>query len=150
MIREIADELNLSFGTCQAILTQDLGMRRVLAELVPWLLTQDQTEHHATACRELLQRAENDATFLPRIITGDESWVYGYNPETKQISSQWKTPLSPRPKKARQVRSNVKTMLIAFFDAEGLVPHQFLPQCQSMNQTVFITVLQQLRDAVCR
>jgi hypothetical protein len=34
-IREIADELNVSFGTFQAILTQDLGMRRVSAKLVP-------------------------------------------------------------------------------------------------------------------
>jgi hypothetical protein len=44
-IREIADELNLSFGTCQAILTQDLGMRCVSAKLVSRLLTQDQTQH---------------------------------------------------------------------------------------------------------
>jgi AraC-like DNA-binding protein len=84
-IREIADELNLSFGTCQAILTQDLGMRRVSAKLLPRLLTQDQTEHRATAYRELLQRAENDATFLPSIITGDESWVYCYDLKTKQM-----------------------------------------------------------------
>jgi hypothetical protein len=49
-IREIADELSLSFGTCQAILMQDLGMRRVLAKLVPRLLTQDQTEHRAANC----------------------------------------------------------------------------------------------------
>jgi hypothetical protein len=68
----ISDEFNLSFSTCQAILMQDLGMRRVSAKLVPQLLTQDQTEHRATACRELLQRAQNDATFLPSIITGDE------------------------------------------------------------------------------
>jgi histone-lysine N-methyltransferase SETMAR len=135
-IREIADELNLSFGTCPAILTQDLGMRRVSAKLVPWLLTQDQTEHCATACRELLQRAENDATFLPSIIIGGESWVYGYDPETKQMSSQWKTPSSPRLKKARQILSNVKKMLIAFFDTEGLVHHEFLPQRQTMNQTL--------------
>jgi hypothetical protein len=53
-------------------------------------------------------------------------------------------------KKARQVQSNVKTMLIAFFDAEGLVHHKFLPQCQTMNQTVYITVLQRLRDTVRR
>jgi hypothetical protein len=63
---------------------QDLGMRRVSAKLVPRLLTQDQTEYRATACRELLQHVKNDATFLPSIITGDESWVYGYDPETKQ------------------------------------------------------------------
>jgi hypothetical protein len=85
-IREIADELNLSFGTCQAILTQDLGMRCVSAKLVPRLLTQDQTEHRAPACRELLQHVENYASFLPSIITGEESWVYGYDPETKQMS----------------------------------------------------------------
>jgi hypothetical protein len=84
-IREIDDELNLSFGTCQAILTQDLVMRRVSEKLVPRLLTQDQTEQRATACHELLQRAENNSTFLPSIITGDGSWVYGYDPETKQM-----------------------------------------------------------------
>jgi hypothetical protein len=43
---------------------------------------------------------------------------------------------------------NVKKMLIAFFDAEGLVHHEFLPQRQTMNQTVYITDLQRLRDAV--
>jgi hypothetical protein len=41
-------------------------------------------------------------------------------------------------------------MLIAFFDAEGLVHHEFLPQRQTMNRTVYITVLQRLRDAVRR
>jgi hypothetical protein len=91
-IREIADELNLSFGACLAILKQDLGMIHVSAKLVPRLLTQDQTEHRATACRELLQCAENDATFLPSIITGNESCVNGCDPETKQMLSQWKTP----------------------------------------------------------
>jgi transposase len=33
---------------------------------------------------------------------------------------------------------------------EGLVHHEFLLQCQTMNQTVYITILQHLRDAVCR
>jgi hypothetical protein len=102
-IREIVDELNMSFGTCQPIMTQDFGMRRISAKLVSRLLTQHQTEHRATACREQLQRAENDDTLLPSIITGDETWVYGYDLETKQMSSQWKTQSSPRPKKARQV-----------------------------------------------
>jgi histone-lysine N-methyltransferase SETMAR len=53
-------------------------------------------------------------------------------------------------KKARKVRSNVKTMLMAFFDAEGLMHHEFLPQRQTMIQNVYIPVLQLLRDAVCR
>jgi hypothetical protein len=116
----------------------------------PASLTQDQTEHRATACHELLQRAKNSATFFPSIIIGDESWVYGYDPETKKNVVTMKTPSSPRPKKARQVRSNVKTMLIAFFDVEVLVHHEFLPQRQTMNQTVYITVLQRLCNAILR
>jgi hypothetical protein len=48
----------------------------------------------------------------------------------------------PRLKKARQIQSNLKTMLIAFFDTEGLMHHEFLPQSHTMNQTVYITVLQ--------
>jgi len=45
------------------------------------------------------------------VTTGDESWVYRYYPETKAQSSQWKHSTSPRPKKAREVWSNVKVML---------------------------------------
>jgi hypothetical protein len=51
-IREITDEVNLSFDTCQAMLNQDLEMRHLPAKLVPRLLTQDHTEHRATACRK--------------------------------------------------------------------------------------------------
>jgi hypothetical protein len=46
---------------------------------------------------------------------GDESWIYDYDPETKQQLSQWKSPQSPRAKKARQVWSSTKNMLTVFF-----------------------------------
>jgi len=84
------------------------------------------------------------------VITGDESWVYGFDPATKQMSSQWKTASSPWPKKARQVKSNVKTMLIAFFDIDGLVRHEYIPRGQTVNKEFYKTVLQCLRDAVRR
>jgi len=87
---------------------------------------------------------------MSSVNTGDESWVYGYDPETKQMSSQWKTLSSPRPKKARQVKSNVKTMLIAFFDIDGLVYHEYVPRGQTVNKEFYKTVLQRLRDAVRR
>jgi hypothetical protein len=46
---------------------------------------------------------------------GDESWIYGYDPEKKQQSSQWKSPQSLRAKKAQQVQSSTKSTLIVFF-----------------------------------
>jgi len=49
----------------------------------------------------LKNQIESDPNFLSKVITGDESWCYGYDPETKQASSQWKMPTSPRPKKSK-------------------------------------------------
>jgi transposase len=84
------------------------------------------------------------------VITGDECWVYGYGLETKQMSSQWSTSSSPQPKKARQVKSNIKTMLIVFFNIDGLVHHEFIPTGQTVNKEFYKTVLQRLRNAVHR
>jgi hypothetical protein len=44
---------------------------------------------------------------------GDKSWIYGYDPETKQQLSHWKSPQSQRAKKAQQI--STKSMLIVFF-----------------------------------
>jgi hypothetical protein len=36
--------------------------------------------------------ASDDANFLSRVTTSDESWIYGYDPGTKQQSSELKSP----------------------------------------------------------
>jgi len=40
-----------------------------------------------TARRELLQRAANEAAYLPSITIGGDVRVYGYRPETEQMPS---------------------------------------------------------------
>jgi histone-lysine N-methyltransferase SETMAR len=81
-------------------LCHEIYVRRIAAKFVPRLLSNDQKEHHFAVCSELKEETENDHNFIFIIITGDEYWVYGYNPEMKQQSSQRKTPISPRSKKA--------------------------------------------------
>jgi len=87
---------------------------------------------------------------MSSIITGDKCWVNGYDPETKQMSSQWNMASSPQPKKAQHVKSNVKTMLIASFNIDGLVHHEYIPRGQAVNKEFYKTFLQCLRDAVRR
>jgi hypothetical protein len=82
------------------------------------------------------------------MITGDETWVYGYDPETKVQSSQWKHSSSPRPKKAQQVRSKVKVLLTVFFDYRGIVHHSYAPEGQTINTEYCLEVIRHLRDAV--
>jgi hypothetical protein len=46
--------------------------------------------------------------------------------DTRQQSSRWKSPNSPRPKKARQVKRKVKSKLIILFDIKGIVHKEFV------------------------
>ena len=66
-------------------------MRRVTAKFVPRLLTAEHKDDRVSICTELRDRAQNDPNFMSPVITDDECWVYGYNPETKQMFSQWST-----------------------------------------------------------
>ena len=43
------------------------------------------------------------------------------------LSSEWHTASSLRQKKSRLVKSKEKVMLIAFFDIDGVVHHEFIP-----------------------
>ena len=149
-IHNIAEEVGIGYGTCQRVLTEELGMHCAAAKFLPRILTDDQKQQRVNICTELCQLASNDETFLSRVITGDESWVYGYEPETKQQSSQWKSPMSPRPKMARQVKSNVKNMIITFFDVKGIVHKEFVPTDQTVNSGFCCDVLQRLHENVRR
>ena len=100
-------------------------------------------------CTELQKAVRYDPNFLSGVITGDELWLYDYDLETEQQSSQRKTPSSLRPKKACQVRSNIKSMLIIFFDIRGIVHKEFVPPGQTVNGKFYCEVLR-LRENVRR
>lgn len=149
-IRMMAEHLGLDKETVRSILVDDLGMRKICAKMVPRLLTDDQKTRRVNTCKDVLDQLENNTKLLENVITGDESWVFQYDPETKRQSLQWKTPSSPRPKKARMSKSRVKTMLIVFFDHRGIVHHEFVPEGTTVNQHFYKEVLGRLISRVRR
>ena len=72
--------------------------------------------------------------------------AYGDETMSRARVFEW----SPRPKKARQVRSQVKVMLTVFFDYQGVVHHEYAPKGQTITKEYYIDVLRRLRDAVRR
>jgi hypothetical protein len=71
-------------------------------------LTADQKQLRVGIYEGLRHIASDNAAFLSSVITGDESWIYSNEPETKQQSSQWKGPNIPRPKKCETSYSYIK------------------------------------------
>ena len=78
--------------------------KRAAAKIVSKLLNFEQKQSLIDIVQEMLTTFNDDPDLLKKVITGDESWVYGYNIETKAQSFQWKRSEKPRPKKARQIR----------------------------------------------
>ena len=148
-VRMIAEQVGIDWQTVWQIITEELRMQKICAKMVPKLLSDDQKAQRMQVCEDTLQNIENDPELLTKVITGDETWVFEYDPETKRQSKQWLSPGSPRPKKAHQSRSQIKVMLIAFFDAHGIVHVEFIPQRQTINQHVYQHVLKNLLTTIC-
>jgi len=123
-VRSTAEQVNIDRETVRKILNEDLDTRKVCAKKVPKELTEEQKQRRVTICQDLLDRQYD---ILGCVITGDVTWIYQYDPETKRQSAQWKTANSPRPKKFHRSKSRVKRMLLTFFDIRGIVHYESVP-----------------------
>ena len=99
-VREVADEVGISIGSCHQIFTEKLQMPYVSAKFVPPLLTDDPKENRVEISQELLAGANGNENCLKNVVIGDGTWVYGYDFETKMQSTQRTGKGSPRPNKS--------------------------------------------------
>ena len=73
-------------------------------KFVPRVLTVEQKLQLLSISLELRDRAASDSIFLGNVITGDETWVYDYDPEIRVQSSQCKSSSPPRAKKGASMK----------------------------------------------
>ena len=84
-VREVADDVGILFGSCQAILTDFVGIKSAAAKIVPKLINFEQKQGRMDIGQEML------TTFNEKVITVNESWVYGYDSESKAQSCRFAT-----------------------------------------------------------
>jgi hypothetical protein len=105
-LRMLSDELNISKEIISQILHADSRERKIWPKFVPHRLTDE------TSCQDFIQICQENPNSRDCTVTGDQSWTFQYNPETKRQSMQWTSKSSPRPKKFRLQKFMVKTTLI--------------------------------------
>jgi len=93
---------------------------------------------------EFFRRDPND--FLSRLVTMDETWLYYYDPETKQQSMEWRHSGSPCPKKFQVQKSAGKVLVSIFWDQEGIFFIDYLPKGQTINAEYYSILLVQMKD----
>ena len=148
-VRRVADELGISKTRVHEIMRHCLGMSKVCTRWVPKSLTPLQRVHRVECCQELLQESEADpANFLGRIVTGDESWVYHYDPLNQLEAKAWKKPEERTPTRPRRQRSTRKVMMTIFWDRDGVLLTDYLTQGNTINGLYYASLIERLRSAI--
>ncbi|UYV64401.1 CUL1 [Cordylochernes scorpioides] len=87
---ELEQDTGISKTTIGRIVTEDLRLKKTPAKFIPRFLTNEQKLCRLATCEDMLEMTRTDPEWKDKIITGDETWVYGYDPETKRQSAEWR------------------------------------------------------------
>ena len=141
-IDKVAYCLQISHGSAYEIIHNRLGFNKVCARWVPKQLTQLHKQQRLDICQKHLDRYGNERdVFLNRIVTGDETWVHHYEPESKRQSMEWKHPNSPCKKKFKSQPSAGKLMLTVFWDSQGVVLEHYQEKGITINSARYSEML---------
>jgi len=122
-------------------------MRKLSAKWVPKCLNADQKCQRCQSSEQLLEFFRRDPNdFLSRLVTMDETWLYHYDPETKQQSVGWRHSDSPHPKKLRLQKSVGKVLVSTFWDQDGILLIDYLLKGQTINAECYSSLLVQLKE----
>ena len=142
---ELASECGSSNGSVYTIIHEHLGMSKVSARLVPRNLNMQDRQQRVESSQELLEVYNaNPEDFHTRLVTGDETWLHHWDPDTKKESMQWKFPSSPPPKKFRIQPSAKKVIATVFWGAKGIILIDYKPAGTSITGEYYANAIKQL------
>ena len=124
--RKIAEPLNIPKTKC----------------FVPYSLTPEQREGRDSPCQVIIAMADAD-NFLNKLISGDQTWCFAYDPETKRQSSEPAGETSSPPKNCNSKRPASRSYWY-FFDSQGTVHKEFVPEGKTVNAVFYKEVMDRL------
>lgn len=138
--REIETCLGISNTSIHTILHKHLAVKKICSRWIPHNLTADQKKARVDWCRKMLKQFQNGTSKnVYKIVTGDESWIYAYEPETKEQSTVWVFQNEQNPTKVVRARSTSKQMIAVFFQKTGHVATVPLEEGQTVNSMWYTT-----------
>jgi len=121
--KSIAEQLGISREWVGSNIHEVLGMRKLSAKWVRKCLNADQKRQRCPSSEQLLEffrRHTND--FLSRLVTKDETWLYHYDPDTKQQTWSGGIAANP-PQKIPSTKSRWKSSRLDFLGSRRYPPH---------------------------
>lgn len=138
---EIETSLGISPTSIHKILHEHLAVKKVCCRWIPHNLTNGQKDARVDWCKKMIKKFNAGASKeVYKIVTGDESWIYAYEPERKQQSAVWVFQDEPNPTKVVRARSTSKQMVACFFRKTGHVATVPLEERKTVNSEWYTTI----------
>ena len=121
-VQEIEELSGIHSSSVLKILHERLGLRKICARWVPHLLTDEQKQSQVRLASQVIEKYDKcDPRRLEEIVTGDETWIYHFQPDSKAKNKVWVSSEGDRPVIARCCKTSNHMLYAIFFDSKGPV-----------------------------
>lgn len=138
---DIRASIGIGMTQIHKILHEHLGVAKRCARWIPHNLKEEEKQERVNWCLKMIKKFnQGQSKAVYDIITGDETWIYCYEPESKRQSAQWIFPDEALPTKVKRTRSAGKQMVASFFGRTGHVATVALPLKSTVNAEWYTTI----------
>jgi histone-lysine N-methyltransferase SETMAR len=137
-VDDISAFTGINSSTVFKILKEKLLLKKVCARWVPHILTDEQKRNRVEICQKLLKTyGKFNQRRLDEVVTGDETWIYFFEPDVKKNNKMWIQEVGQRPQIARRSRTVKKVLYAIFFNSKGPVVQVPVPESRSVTGTFY-------------
>lgn len=141
--RQLADSLSSSKSTIHRHL-RAMGKKYRAPQIDPYELTEAQASKRLQVCQQLLNNPLDDR-FFKTIVAMDEKWILLNNPNKKW---QWLSPNESALSYPKLRRFDKKVMISVFWNCDGMLFFELLPDGQSITSDTYSSQLKHLHDVM--
>ena len=133
-VQEIEELSGIHSSSVLKILRERLGLRKICARWVPHLLTDEQKQSRVRLASQVIEKYDKcDPHHLEDIVTGDETWIYHFQPDSKAKNKVWVSSEGDRPVIVRRCKTSNSLLYAIFFDSKGPVLQIQVPKGSSVT-----------------
>ena len=147
-VQDIEQLSGIHSSSVLKILCEQLGLRKIWARWVPHLLTDGQKQSRVRLASQVTEKYDKcDPRYLEEIVTGDETWIYHFQPDSKAKNKVWVSSEGDRPVIAHRCKTSNCMLYAIFFDSKGQVLQIPVPKGSSVTGKFYReSILTQLVD----
>ena len=121
-VQEIEELSGIYSSSVLKILRERLGLCKICARWVPHLLTDEQKQSRVRLASQVIEKYDKcDPHHLEEIVTGDETWIYHFQPDSKAKNKVWVSSEGDRPVIACRYKTSNRMLYAIFFDSKSPV-----------------------------